>query len=50
MQKLKVLSTVLEPFIILFVGALIAVLLVAMYLPMFQLSNAWGRILKKAFR
>ncbi|QYJ68275.1 type II secretion system F family protein [Flavobacterium litorale] len=42
MQKSKILSTVLEPFIILFVGVLVAVLLVAMYLPMFQLSSAIG--------
>jgi type II secretory pathway component PulF len=35
-------TTVLEPFIILFVGILVAVLLVAMYLPMFQLSSAIG--------
>lgn len=41
-QQSKVMTTVLEPFIILFVGVLVAVLLVAMYLPMFQLSNAIG--------
>lgn len=39
-QQSKVMTTVLEPFIILFVGVLVAVLLVAMYLPMFQLSSA----------
>ncbi|HEX8016964.1 MAG TPA: type II secretion system F family protein, partial [Flavobacterium sp.] len=33
MQQSKVMTTVLEPFIILFVGVLVAVLLVAMYLP-----------------
>jgi type IV pilus assembly protein PilC len=38
----KVMTTVLEPLIILFVGGLVAVLLVAMYLPMFQLSSAIG--------
>jgi type IV pilus assembly protein PilC len=42
MQQSKVMTTVLEPFIILFVGVLVAVLLVAMYLPMFQLSSAIG--------
>lgn len=42
MQQSKVLSTVLEPLIILFVGGLVAVLLIAMYLPMFQLSSAIG--------
>ena len=40
LQQSKVMTTVLEPFIILFVGVLVAVLLVAMYLPMFQLSSA----------
>lgn len=39
-QQSKIMTTVLEPFIILFVGVLVAVLLVAMYLPMFQLSSA----------
>jgi type II secretory pathway component PulF len=38
----KTLSTVLEPLIILIVGGLVAVLLVAMYLPMFQLSSVIG--------
>ncbi|WP_269225698.1 type II secretion system F family protein [Flavobacterium eburneipallidum] len=41
-QQSKVMTTVLEPLIILFVGVLVAVLLVAMYLPMFQLSSAIG--------
>lgn len=41
-QQSKVMTTVLEPFIILFVGVLVAVLLIAMYLPMFQLSSAIG--------
>ncbi len=41
-QQSKIMTTVLEPFIILFVGILVAVLLVAMYLPMFQLSSAIG--------
>ena len=38
----KVMTTILEPFIILFVGIIVAVLLIAMYLPMFQLSSAIG--------
>ena len=38
----KIMTTVLEPFIILFVGVIVAVLLIAMYLPMFQLSSAIG--------
>ncbi|KFF11993.1 type II secretion system F family protein [Flavobacterium hydatis] len=41
-QQSKIMTTVLEPFIILFVGVLVAVLLIAMYLPMFQLSSAIG--------
>ncbi|WP_281228737.1 type II secretion system F family protein [Flavobacterium aquiphilum] len=39
-QQSKLMTTVLEPFIILFIGVLVAVLLIAMYLPMFQLSSA----------
>lgn len=42
MLQSKVMTTVLEPFIILFVGIIVAVLLIAMYLPMFQLSSAIG--------
>lgn len=41
-QQSKVMSTILEPFIILIVGVIVAILLIAMYLPMFQLSNAIG--------
>ncbi|MDI1305377.1 MAG: type II secretion system F family protein [bacterium] len=41
-QQSKIMTTVLEPLIILFVGVLVAILLVAMYLPMFQLSSAIG--------
>lgn len=41
-QQSKVMATVLEPFIILIVGVLVAILLIAMYLPMFQLSTAVG--------
>ena len=41
-QQSKTMATVLEPLIIVFVGVLVAVLLVAMYLPMFQLSSAIG--------
>jgi type II secretory pathway component PulF len=41
-QQSKMMTTVLEPFIILIVGVIVAVLLVAMYLPMFQLSSAIG--------
>ena len=38
----KIITTVLEPLIILFIGVLVAILLIAMYLPMFQLSSAIG--------
>jgi len=41
-RQSKVMTTVLEPFVILFVGVIVAVLLVAMYLPMFQMSSAIG--------
>ena len=41
-QQSKIMSTILEPFIILIVGLIVAILLVSMYLPMFQLSNAIG--------
>ncbi|WP_407556476.1 type II secretion system F family protein [Winogradskyella sp. 4-2091] len=41
-QKSKLLSTVLEPFIILIVGILVGVILIAMYLPMFKLSSVLG--------
>lgn len=38
----KLLSTVLEPFIMIFLGALVAVILISMYLPMFKLSTVIG--------
>lgn len=38
----KLLSTVLEPFIMIFLGALVATILIAMYLPMFKLSTVIG--------
>ena len=41
-QKSKLLSTIMEPFIILFVGVLVGVILIAMYLPMFKLSSVLG--------
>ena len=41
-QRSKLLATVMEPFIILFVGVLVGVILVAMYLPMFKLSSVLG--------
>ena len=41
-QKSKLLSTLLEPFIIMIVGILVGVILIAMYLPMFRLSSVLG--------
>jgi type IV pilus assembly protein PilC len=38
----KLLSTVLEPLIIVFLGALVGIILIAMYLPMFKLSTVIG--------
>ena len=40
--SLKQLGTMLEPVLILFVGALVAVILVSMYLPMFKLGGIMG--------
>jgi len=39
LRRSKTFSTVLEPVIILIVGVIVAVILVAMYLPMFELGN-----------
>ena len=41
-QRSKLLSTILEPFIILVVGIFVGFILVAMYLPMFRLSSVIG--------
>ncbi len=41
-HKSKMLSTVLEPLIIIVLGALVAIILVSMYLPMFKLSTVLG--------
>lgn len=41
-QQSKMLSTVMEPFIIMIVGLLVGVILIAMYLPMFKLSSVLG--------
>lgn len=42
LQRSKLLSTVIEPIIILFVGLLVGFILIAMYLPMFKLSSILG--------
>jgi len=41
-QKSKLLSTVMEPVIIVFVGFFVGIILVSMYLPMFRLSSVLG--------
>ena len=41
-QRSKLLSTVMEPVIILFVGLFVGFILIAMYLPMFKLSSIIG--------
>ena len=41
-QQSKMVSTIMEPFIILIVGVLVGVILIAMYLPMFKLSSVMG--------
>ncbi len=41
-QKSKLLSTVMEPLIIVIVGFFVGVILVSMYLPMFRLSSVLG--------
>jgi type IV pilus assembly protein PilC len=38
----KMLSTTIEPIIVLVLGAIVAVILIAMYLPMFTLSTVIG--------
>lgn len=38
-HKVAILNTVLEPILIIFIGLFVAVILIAMYLPMFQMSN-----------
>lgn len=40
--KSKMLSTIIEPIIIIVLGSLVALILVAMYLPMFKLSTVLG--------
>jgi len=38
-NQTKLLGTLMEPFIIILIGAVVGVIMVAMYLPMFNLSN-----------
>ena len=39
-HKLSILSSLLEPVLIIFVGLIVGIILIAMYLPMFQLSTS----------
>jgi len=39
--KTSTLSSLLEPFIIIFLGLVVGLILIAMYLPMFQMSNSF---------
>lgn len=39
--RTSTISTVLEPFIIIFLGLVVGLILIAMYLPMFQMSNSF---------
>lgn len=41
-RKSKMMSTIMEPLIILFVGVMVGVILIAMYLPMFKLGTVLG--------
>lgn len=41
-QKSKMLSTIMEPMIIIVIGVFVGVILVSMYLPMFRLSSVLG--------
>lgn len=41
-HQVGILNGLLEPILIIFVGLLVAIILVAMYLPMFQMSNSFG--------
>ena len=38
-HQTKLIGTLMEPFIILLIGAVVGIIMVAMYLPMFNLSN-----------
>ncbi len=42
-HKAKVLGNVMEPLIIVFLGFMVALILVSMYLPMFELSASFGK-------
>ena len=41
-HKTKIMGTVIEPLLILFIGGIVGVIMVAMYAPMFDLSEVIG--------
>ncbi|MBY0424657.1 MAG: type II secretion system F family protein [Cytophagales bacterium] len=41
-HKTAMISSLMEPFLIIFLGLVVGVILVSMYLPLFQLSNSFG--------
>ena len=41
-RQSKMMSTIMEPLIIVFVGIMVGVILIAMYLPMFKLGTVLG--------
>lgn len=41
-QKIKLLNAALEPFLILIIGGIVGFILIALYLPIFELSNTLG--------
>ncbi|TKG87915.1 hypothetical protein EYV94_27795 [Puteibacter caeruleilacunae] len=40
-QKIGILNSLMEPLLIIVVGVMVAVILIAMYMPMFQMSNSF---------
>jgi type IV pilus assembly protein PilC len=40
-HRVGILSSLMEPFLIIFVGLLVGIILIAMYLPLFQISNSF---------
>lgn len=42
-HQTSILGNLIEPVMIIFLGAFVAIILVAMYLPMFQMSSAFGK-------
>ena len=40
--KTRILGTLIEPILIIFLGVVVGIILIAMYLPLFQMSNTFG--------